>query len=63
MSGSVSADQAIPRQRFDWQPLALLGGLALLALPLTGSASSWATLTLAGLAMGLIVFIIASCSA
>jgi branched-chain amino acid transport system permease protein len=60
MSGSVSADQAIPRQRFDWQPLALLGGLALLALPLTGSASSWATLTLAGLAMGLIVFIIAS---
>jgi ABC-type branched-subunit amino acid transport system permease subunit len=45
---------------FDWQPLALLGGLALLALPLTGSASSWATLTLAGLAMGLIVFIIAS---
>jgi branched-chain amino acid transport system permease protein len=32
----------------------------LLALPLIGSSSSWATLTLAGLAMGLIIFIIAS---
>jgi branched-chain amino acid transport system permease protein len=32
----------------------------LIALPLTGSASTWATLTLAGLAMGLIIFVIAS---
>ncbi|WP_374658553.1 branched-chain amino acid ABC transporter permease [Inhella sp.] len=56
----MSADQAIPRQRFDWAPLALLGALALVALPLIQSPSSWATLTLAGLAMGLIIFIIAS---
>lgn len=41
-------------------PVLLLLGLALLALPLIGSASTWATLTLAGLAMGLIIFIIAS---
>lgn len=45
---------------FDWKPLALIAALAAIALPLIGSPSSWATLTLAGLAMGLIVFIIAS---
>jgi len=32
----------------------------LLALPLTGSASTWLNLTLAGIAMGLIIFVIAS---
>jgi branched-chain amino acid transport system permease protein len=41
-------------------PLLLLLGLAMIALPLIGSPSTWATLTLAGLAMGLIIFIIAS---
>jgi len=45
---------------FDWKPLALVPALALLALPLVGSASTWLTLTVAGLAMGMIVFIIAS---
>ena len=34
--------------------------VALAALPLVGSFSSWVTLTLAGLAMGMIIFIIAS---
>jgi len=57
---TTTAPAALPRERFDTAPLALLGGLALLALPLIGSPSSWATLTLAGLAMGLIVFIMAS---
>lgn len=51
---------AMPKARFDAIPLLLLAGLALAALPLIGSASSWATLTLAGLAMGLIIFVIAS---
>jgi branched-chain amino acid transport system permease protein len=45
---------------FDTLPLALLAGMALLALPLVGSPSTWLTLTVAGLAMGLIVFIVAS---
>ena len=45
---------------FDWKPLALVPVLALIALPLTGSPSTWLTLTVAGLAMGMIVFIIAS---
>ncbi len=45
---------------FDWKPLALVPVLALVALPLVGSPSTWLTLTVAGLAMGMIVFIIAS---
>ena len=51
---------AIPKASFDWKPLALLGALVLLALPATGSASTWLTLTMAGVAMGLIFFVIAS---
>ena len=45
---------------FDYKPLLLVPLLALLALPLVGSGSTWLTLTVAGLAMGMIVFIIAS---
>ncbi len=46
--------------KLDPKPLALLAALALLALPLTSSPSTWLNLTLAGLAMGLIIFVIAS---
>ena len=45
---------------FDWRPLALVPALMLLAFPLVGSGSTWLTLTVAGLAMGLIIFVIAS---
>ncbi len=45
---------------FDWKPLALVPALALLVLPFMGSSSTWVTLTVAGLAMGMIIFIIAS---
>ena len=41
-------------------PLVLVPVLALIALPLIGSGSTWLTLTVAGLAMGMIIFIIAS---
>ena len=51
---------AIPQARFDAIPLALVAVVALVALPLIGSGSTWLTLTVAGLAMGLIVFIVAS---
>ena len=44
----------------DYIPLLLVPVLALLALPLVGSGSTWLTLTVAGLAMGMIIFIIAS---
>ena len=50
----------MPAIDFDWQPLALVPVLMLLALPLIGSGSTWLTLTVAGLAMGMIIFIIAS---
>jgi len=45
---------------FDWMPLALVPLLALIVLPFIGSGSTWVTLTVAGLAMGMIIFIIAS---
>jgi branched-chain amino acid transport system permease protein len=51
---------AVPQAAFDWRPLALLAAVALLALPAIGSPSTWLTLTVAGLAMGTIVFIVAS---
>ena len=57
---AVPRAAAIPEPRFDARPLALLALLALAAWPLVGSTATWATLTLAGLAMGMIVFIAAS---
>ena len=44
----------------DVRPLLLVPVLALLAWPLVGSGSTWLTLTVAGLAMGMIIFIMAS---
>ncbi|MCO5116978.1 MAG: branched-chain amino acid ABC transporter permease [Burkholderiaceae bacterium] len=44
----------------DLKPLLLVPALPLVALPLVGSFPTWLTLTVAGLAMGMIIFIIAS---
>ena len=41
-------------------PLALIPLLALAALPLVGSVPTWVTLTVAGLAMGMMIFMMAS---
>jgi len=46
--------------RTDWIPLAMVGALALAALPLVGSLPTWVTLTVAGLAMGMMIFMMAS---
>jgi len=46
--------------RSDWLPLALLAAIAIAALPLMPSAPTWITLTIAGLAMGMMIFIMAS---
>jgi branched-chain amino acid transport system permease protein len=46
--------------RFDWLPLALVPALALAALIFVPSAPTWLTLTVAGLAMGMMIFIMAS---
>jgi len=56
----VAASATIPKAQFDWRPVLLLAVIALAALPLIGSPSTWVTLTVAGLAMGMIIFIIAS---
>lgn len=55
-----SATAAVPQAKFDALPLAVLAALIAVGLPLVGSPATWLTLTVAGLAMGLIVFIIAS---
>jgi branched-chain amino acid transport system permease protein len=57
---TVPAPEALPKVKTDLLPLLLLPVIALAALPLTGSFSTWVTLTFAGLAMGMIIFIIAS---
>jgi branched-chain amino acid transport system permease protein len=44
----------------DWVPLALVPAIALAALPLVGSLPTWVTLTVAGLAMGMMIFMMAS---
>jgi len=44
----------------DWLPLALIVALALGALPLVASLPTWVTLTVAGLAMGMMIFMMAS---
>lgn len=51
---------AVPQARFDLRPLALLASLAALALPAVGHPGTWVTLTVAGLAMGMIIFLVAS---
>ena len=57
---SAPADSELPRLRLDVAPLLVLPILALLALPLVGSFHTWVTLTIAGLAMGMMIFIMAS---
>ena len=51
---------ALNQLDFDWKPLALVPLLAVFVFPFIGSSSTWLTLTVAGLAMGMIIFIIAS---
>jgi branched-chain amino acid transport system permease protein len=50
----------LPRQKTDWAPLLLVPVLIILAAPLFGDLSAWVTLTLAGLAMGMMIFLMAS---
>jgi branched-chain amino acid transport system permease protein len=57
---SVASGGALPEARLDLKPVALVALVAIGALLLIGSPSTWVTLTLAGLAMGLLIFIMAS---
>ncbi len=53
-------DDALPQPPRDIIPALLPIALALAMLPLVGSTSSWITLTVASLAMGMMIFIMAS---
>jgi branched-chain amino acid transport system permease protein len=55
-----SAVTALARPKTDWVPLVIVPALALLALPFVGEPSTWVTLTVAGLAMGMMIFLMAS---
>ncbi len=53
-------DSPLPQARIDATPLLILAGIVVAAFFLVGSASTWVTLTIAGIAMGLLIFIMAS---
>src|SRR6478609_5704393 len=56
----LAASGTLPRPKRDVLSVLLPVILALAMLPLIGSASSWVTLTVASLAMGMMIFIMAS---
>jgi branched-chain amino acid transport system permease protein len=56
----LAATDPLPKPKRDLLPALLPVVLAVLMLPLMGSISSWVTLTVASLAMGMMIFIMAS---
>ncbi len=57
---AAHADAPLPAAKRDIAPLLLVPALMLAMLPLVGSFPTWLTLTVAGLAMGMMIFIMAS---
>jgi branched-chain amino acid transport system permease protein len=55
-----AAPEPIPVVRTDYLPILLVPVLAFAALPLIGNTTTWITLTIAALAMGMMIFVIAS---
>jgi len=60
MATAAPASDAIPKVRTDLLPVVLPVVLSLAALPLIGNLTTWLTLTIAALAMGMMIFVIAS---
>lgn len=56
----IAATDPLPKPKRDIAPILLPVAVALLMIPLIGSTSSWLTLTAASLAMGMMIFIMAS---
>jgi len=56
----TTADDELPKKRLDLLPLFLLPLIGLAAIPLIGDFPTWVTLTIAGLGMGMIIFLAAS---
>ncbi|MGZ5061204.1 MAG: branched-chain amino acid ABC transporter permease [Usitatibacter sp.] len=57
---AAATNEELPGAALDIAPLLLVPVLAIAMLPLVGSFSAWITLTVAGLAMGMMIFIMAS---
>ena len=57
---AASAPAGMPATPLDIIPLLLVPAVMLLSLPFIGSFPSWLTLTIAGLAMGMMIFVMAS---
>jgi branched-chain amino acid transport system permease protein len=55
-----STSEPLPKLRYDYLPLLLVPAMAILALPLVGNTTTWITLTIAALAMGMMIFVMAS---
>ncbi len=56
----LAANDPLPKPKRDIAPILLPIALALVTIPLVGSPSTWLTLTAASLAMGMMIFIMAS---
>ena len=56
----AAPDTTLPAAKRDIAPLLLVPALMLAMLPLVGSFPTWVTLTVAGLAMGMMIFIMSS---
>jgi branched-chain amino acid transport system permease protein len=59
-AATASNDDVLAVPPRDWHPLLLVPALAIAALPLVGNPTTWVTLTVAALAMGMMIFVIAS---
>jgi branched-chain amino acid transport system permease protein len=57
---SPSSTDALPAIKHDYVPVLLPIALSALALPFVGNPTTWVTLTVAALAMGMMIFVIAS---
>lgn len=60
IAADLQPNAPLPSAPRDLAPLLLVPVLALLMLPMVGSFPTWVTLTVAGLAMGMMIFIMAS---
>lgn len=59
-TGGQQPGEALRGRDRDWVPLILLGAVMLITLPLVGSVSSWGVITVAALAMGMMLFLMSS---
>jgi len=59
-TAAASSEFTLPKVKTDWLPILLVPAFMLVALPLVGDPAAWVTLTVAALAMGMMIFLMAS---